>query len=272
MAHQGHGSRALCALAIGGLDPGGGAGIAADLRAFAAAGVFGCAAVSLLTVQSTHGLRAVFVVPARRLVSQAEEVVAAQRVRAIKVGAMGSAANVREMAGWLARRPHLPVVVDTVLAPTLGRERLLQRGALTALKRVLLPRATLITANALEAEALMDQPVRNVVEARVAAMALVEATGARAALVKGGHLQGPRAVDVLAADGRVYELAAPRLRGPAIHGSGCALASLIAGRLAAGEELVAAIRWAKRMHHVALSRARDVGGPQRVLVFDPRVH
>jgi hydroxymethylpyrimidine/phosphomethylpyrimidine kinase len=272
MALERHGSRAWCALAIGGLDPGGGAGIAADLRAFAAAGVFGCAAASLLTIQSTNGLRAVFVVPARRLVSQAEEVVAVQRVRAIKVGAVGSAANVRELARWLATRPTLPVVVDTVIAPTLGKERLLSRGALTPLKRILLPRATLVTANAPEAEALMDRRVRDVVDARRAAVALAESTGARAALVKGGHLPGPRAVDVLAAEGRVYELSAPRLRGPKIHGSGCALASLIAGRLAAGQGLVDAVHWAKRMHHSALARARDVGGRQTVLVFDPRVH
>jgi hydroxymethylpyrimidine/phosphomethylpyrimidine kinase len=209
----------------------------------------------------------VFVVPARRVVAQAEEVVAAQRVAAIKIGALGSTANVREIAGWLAMRPELPVVVDPVIAPTHGRERLLSGNALTTLKRALLPRATLITANAPEAEALVGRRVRNVIDARAAAVAIVESTGARAALVKGGHLRGPRAVDVLATESHVYELSASRLRDPKAHGSGCALASLVAGRLAAGDGLIEAIRWAKRAHHRALERARDVGGPQRVLVF-----
>jgi hydroxymethylpyrimidine/phosphomethylpyrimidine kinase len=265
-----------CALSIGGLDPGGGAGIAADLRAFTAAGVFGCAALAVVTVQSTAGLRSVRAIPARELVAQASEVLRHQRVRAVKVGALGSEANVRAVARLLGRHPGLPVVVDTPMLPTRGKGRLLAERALAALRDELLPRATLVTVNADEAHALAGEPVRTVGEAHDAARALMK-TGARAVLVKGGHLgpaSGPTAVDVLAIGGEVVELRARRLAMGDVHGTGCTLASLIAGCLAAragtgvdAEGLVAAIRWAKRVHHAALTRAVDVGGGMRVLGF-----
>ena len=127
--------RALpCALAIGGLDPGGGAGIAADLRAFAAAGAFGCAAAAVLTVQSTGGLRSVRSVPARELSAQVNEVMRHQRVRAVKVGALGGRENVRAVAKLLGRHADVPVVVDTPMLPTRGKGRLLAAGALAAVK------------------------------------------------------------------------------------------------------------------------------------------
>jgi hydroxymethylpyrimidine/phosphomethylpyrimidine kinase len=266
---------APCALAIGGLDPGGGAGIAADLRAFAAAGAFGCAAVAVVTVQSTAGLVAARAVPAREVAAQAAEVLRHQRVRAVKVGALGSEANVRAVAKLLARHPGVPVVVDTPMTPTRGAARLLVRRALAAVRDELLPRATLVTVNVDEAQALVGEPVRTVGEAHDAARSLA-AMGARAALVKGGHLDGASAIDVLALAGHreVVELRAKRLAVAPTHGTGCTLASLVAGKLAtrAGtrvdrDGLVAAIRWAKRVHHAALARAVDVGGAMRALVF-----
>jgi hydroxymethylpyrimidine/phosphomethylpyrimidine kinase len=271
-----------CALAIGGLDPGGGAGIAADLRAFAAAGVFGCAAIAVVTVQSTDGLRSVRALAPREVVAQAGEVLRHQAVRAVKVGALGSEANVRAVARLLGRVPDARVVVDTPMRPTRGKARLLAERAVAALRGELLPRATLVTVNADEAGALVGEPVRTVGEAHDAARALL-ATGARAVLVKGGHVgppHGASAIDVLALGDEVVELRARRLTVGAVHGTGCTLASLIAGRLAAraprgarapspvdAEELVAAIRWAKRVHHAALARAADVGGRMRVLLF-----
>jgi hydroxymethylpyrimidine/phosphomethylpyrimidine kinase len=263
--------RLSCALAIGGLDPGGGAGIVADLRAFAAAGAFGCAAVALVTVQSTAGLRRIRAVGARELEEQVGEVLRHQRVRAVKVGALGTVANVRAVARLLARHRDVPVVVDTPMTPTLGRGRLLARRATEALRDELLPRATLITTNADEAGALLGEAVRTVSEAHDAARALARA-GAGAVLVKGGHLTGTDAVDVLALAGTVIELRARRLPVGAVHGTGCTLASLIAGRLAVRararvgrDELVDAIRWAKRVHHQALARAVDVGRGMRVM-------
>ena len=263
-----------CALAIGGLDPGGGAGVLADLRAFAAAGAFGSAVVAVATVQSTAGLRRARSLSATEVVEQAREVLRHQRVRAVKVGALGSAANVRAVARLLAGRAGLAVVVDTPMLPSRGRARLLARGAVQLLREALLPHATLVTVNADEAEALVGGPVRNVGEAHDAARALVSHCGAHAALVKGGHLAGPMAIDVLAVGDEVIELRARRLPGSTVHGTGCTFASLVAGRLATRsarrverDALVAAVRWAKRVHHAALVRAVDVGGAARVLVF-----
>jgi hydroxymethylpyrimidine/phosphomethylpyrimidine kinase len=265
-------ARLPCALAIGGLDPGGGAGIAADLRAFQAAGAFGCAAVTLLTVQSTAGLRRVRSLGPRDVTDQAAEVLRHQRVRAIKIGALGTESNVRAVARLLSRHPDIPVVVDTPMLPTRGGARLLEARATTALVRMLLPRATLVTSNSREAQALWGEAVRTASEAHDAARAL-QRLGARAVLVKGGHLKGPNAIDVLAIGGEVIELRARRLRTGPIHGTGCVLASLIAGRIAvrtgmgvADADLIGAIRWAKRVHHAALARAIDVGSGMRVMV------
>jgi hydroxymethylpyrimidine/phosphomethylpyrimidine kinase len=266
-------ARLSCALAIGGLDPGGGAGLAADLRAFTAAGVFGCAVVALVTVQSTAGLRAVRPLPPRELLAQAAEVLRHQRVRAVKIGALGTEANVRAVARLLARHDDIPAVVDAPLRPTRGRRPLLAAAALAALKRELVPRATLLTVNLREAQALLGEPVRTVGEAHDAARALASA-GARAVLVKGGHMKGVSAIDVLAVGEEVIELRAKRLAVPDVHGTGCTLASLVAGRIARRAdrrldrgELVAAIRWAKRVHHGALGRAVQVGDGMRVMVF-----
>jgi hydroxymethylpyrimidine/phosphomethylpyrimidine kinase len=261
-----------CALAIGGLDPGGGAGILADLRAFSVAGAFGCAAVTLVTVQSTAGMRRARALPSSEIVAQAEEVLAHQRVRSLKVGALGSDANVRAVARLLARHAEVPVVIDTPMRPTRGRDRLLAVNALSALRKDLLPRATLATVNLAEAEALLGAPVRTVADARDAAHDLARA-GPRAVLVKGGHMEGPMAVDVLAIDGAIVLFRARRLALPSMHGTGCTFASLVAGRLAharAGrvgrDVLVNAVRWAKRAHHRALARAANVGDGGHVVV------
>jgi hydroxymethylpyrimidine/phosphomethylpyrimidine kinase len=264
-----------CALAIGGLDPGGGAGLAADLRAVASAGAFGCAVAAVLTVQSTGGLRSVRALAAREVLAQAREVLDVQRVRALKTGALGSAANVRAVGDLLAQHASIPAVVDPVMSPTRGQGRLLATGALAALRESLIPRAALVTANAPEAEALTGAPVESMDDAREAARALCR-MGTHAALVKAGHMRGGEAVDVLAlASGAIVLLSAPRLRLAPLHGGGCTLASLIAGRLACDPRrsarsldarVVDAVRWAKRVHHAALRDARDVGGAMRVLV------
>ncbi len=270
-----------CALAIGGLDPGGGAGLAADLRAFQASGAFGCAVAAVVTVQSTAGLRSVRALDARLVAMQAEEVLRHQAVRAIKIGALGPASNVRTVARLLDRhagRKAIPIVVDTPIQPTRAASRaprLTSLEGLSVLKETLLPRATLVTVNAAEAEVLLGAPVRSIAQARDAAARLVRG-GLRAVLVKGGHLEGPAAVDVLALGRDVIELATPRLRVGSVHGTGCTLASLIAGRLATRrrrsgrDALLEAVRWAKRVHHAALSRAVSVGGGMRVLCFPTR--
>lgn len=284
-----------CVLAIGGLDPGGGAGVLADARAIARTGAFPCAAVAVLTVQSTSGLRDATPVAKTELLAECTEVVRHQRVRAFKVGALGSDENTRVVGDFLAIHRDLPSVVDTVMMPSRGRARLLEEKAIGVLRTRLLPQATLVMCNAPEAEVLTGLRVTRLSEAREAAVALLR-LGARAVLVKGGHLGGSQATDVLAlagpppppasakslatvrarraADANVIELVAPRLTLPPIHGGGCAFASLVAGRLARkiddwkedpARALEAAVRWGKDVHHEALAEARDAGGDMRVL-------
>lgn len=272
-------ARLACVLSIGGLDPGGGAGLLGDARAIAHAGAFatGCAAV--LTVQSTSGLRSVTPIAARELIAECTEVLKHQRVRAIKVGALGSVENTRAVGDFIAIHRDVPAIVDTVIVPTRGRARLLEERAVVALRDRVLPHAALVTANAPEAEMLTGRRVARLDEAHDAAVALL-GSGARAVLLKGGHLGGPHAVDILAfaskrGPARVIELAARRLTLPPLHGGGCALASLVAGRIAVRAEdyeadaeraIADAVRWAKKLHHDALARLSDVGGDLRVIL------
>jgi hydroxymethylpyrimidine/phosphomethylpyrimidine kinase len=271
-----------CVLAIGGLDPGGGAGVLADARAILRAGAFPSAALAVLTVQSTSGMRSATAVSKRELIAECTEVVKNQRVRAIKVGALGGGENANAIGDFLAIHRELPAVVDTVMVPTRGRARLLDEGAVSILRDRVIPRAALVTVNAPEAEVLTGRRVTRLDEAHDAVLALLE-LGVRAVLLKGGHLGGLQAVDILgiakargATAPRVIMLAAARLRLAPFHGGGCILASLIAGRLAMNEDsfradretaLVEAVRWAKKVHHAALRRTRDVGGDLRVLML-----
>jgi hydroxymethylpyrimidine kinase/phosphomethylpyrimidine kinase len=272
--------RYACALAIGGLDPGGGAGLAADLRGIGAAGAFGCAVIAVVTIQSTSGLRSMRAVSPREVILQAREVMGHQRVRAIKTGALGTEANVRAVGELLARHRGVPAIVDPVMSPSRGRGRLLAERAIGAVRASLLPRAALVTANVPEAEALTGKRVMSVGEAHDAALELCR-LGAQAALVKGGHMVGAQAIDVLVIrgekgeTGEAIEMRAKRLRLPPIHGGGCTLASLVAGRIAADareyvdhrhEIILDAVKWAKRAHQRLLAAARDVGGEMRVLV------
>jgi hydroxymethylpyrimidine/phosphomethylpyrimidine kinase len=260
------------ALSIAGLDPSGGAGLAADLRSFAAAGVWGAAVCAALTVQSTRGVRAVRAVPARLVIDQAREVLADARVRALKTGALGSAANARAVIALIGEHPGVPAVVDPVMIPSrrAGAGAALHGRAVAPL-RALAAAATLVTPNLAEAAALLGAPVSDR-EARDAAAALV-AMGARAALVKGGHGSGAEAVDWLATRREVVRIARPRRRTPPLHGTGCTLASLIAGRLAARArggapgvaEIVEAVQWAREALDRALASPIVVGRGLAVL-------
>ncbi len=265
---------APCVLSVAGLDPGGGAGILADARAILRTGAFPCAVAAVLTVQSTSGLRDVKPVPAAFVTRQARAVFANQNVRAVKVGALGGAANVKAVAELAAIHRDIPFVVDPVMRPTRGSTRLLDDSAVRALRKELLPRAALVTANVPEAEALLKRRIGSVHDARIAAEALAGLSHG-AALVKGGHMGSGSATDFLFVNGELYELTSPRLAMPQLHGGGCILSSLIAARLAidqrsfaaeAADMLIDATRWAKRAHHRALATLLDVGGDLRVML------
>jgi hydroxymethylpyrimidine kinase/phosphomethylpyrimidine kinase len=220
-----------CVLIVAGLDPSGGAGLAADQRAVLSTGAWACPVCATITVQSTAGLVSVHPVDPGLVLAQAREVLEHQRVRAIKTGALGSTANVRAVIDLLRDRRGLPSVVDPVIVATRGSgARLLESDAGEALAE-LLSLATVVTPNLDEASELLGRSIRDEADLPDAARELHK-LGPRAVLLKGGHLRGARAVDVLYAGGRVYGFGSDRLRLPPFHGGGCTLASLIAGELA----------------------------------------
>jgi hydroxymethylpyrimidine kinase/phosphomethylpyrimidine kinase len=261
-----------CALSIAGLDPSGGAGLFADLRAFREASVWGCGAVAVMTVQSTAGLRASTPIATADVVAQVRELFAHQNIRAVKLGALGSLSNVRGVTRLLDElAARIPVVIDPVVRATRGASRapLLEKRAIASLLEMV-PRATLITPNAVEAALFTGHPVRTVEDAERAAKTLV-GRGARAALVKGGHLVPAKGdvIDVLVVGARVFHLRSQRAR-ISPHGTGCTLASLVAGRLAASAQvddaaIVASVRWAKRRLAARFDRAVRAGHGQWVL-------
>lgn len=243
------------ALTIAGSDPSGGAGLQADLKTFHQLGAYGMSVVTLITVQNTEGVRAVEVLSPTLVLAQLEAVLEDIPPGAIKTGALGSAAVVREVAHRL-RRASTRVVVDPVMISKHGAP-LLDPAACDAVRESLLPSADLVTPNTEEAAALTGLPVRTVDEARAAAVALV-AMGARAALVKGGHLEGD-AVDVLHLDGQTIELRAPRVVTRAGHGTGCTYAAAITALLARGVPIADAVRSAKPWLTAALRAAPGLG-------------
>ena len=243
------------ALTIAGSDPSGGAGLQADLKTFHQHRVYGMSAVTLLTVQNTTGVDRVDVLDPRLVVAQIDAVTCDIPPGVAKTGALGSREVVEAVADRAARFPF-PLVVDPVMISKHGAS-LLPPDAQRALARLLLPHATLVTPNAPEAAALSGRPVRTLADAREAARTIAGA-GARAVLVKGGHIEGD-AIDVLYADGALVELHAPRVDTRAGHGTGCSYAAAIAAWLARGASLEDAVRRAKRWLTAALASAPGLG-------------
>jgi hydroxymethylpyrimidine/phosphomethylpyrimidine kinase len=243
-------SRPLCALTIAGSDPGGGAGIQADLKTFAAHGVHGLSAIAVLTAQNTRGVTAIHVPPPAFLRAQLDAVFADFRIGAIKIGMLANAAVIRTVAEALAAHPRVPVMLDPVMVASSGAT-LLDPAALDALREHLLPRATLLTPNIPEAELLLGHAIAN---ADAAEGALVEllALGPAAVLLKGGHLPGRGELVDRYDDGEVFaEFVHPRIR-VAGHGTGCTLASAIAANLCLGVTLPRACAAATDYVHGAL--------------------
>ncbi|MBI5496908.1 MAG: bifunctional hydroxymethylpyrimidine kinase/phosphomethylpyrimidine kinase [Deltaproteobacteria bacterium] len=253
------------ALSIAGSDPSGGAGIQADLKAFHARGTWGCAVPTLLTVQNPSGVRDVHPVAPELVEAQAEAVLEEILPGAVKTGTLHNAAMVRAVSRVLATRPQVPYVLDPIILSGTGR-RMLDDHGVWAMTELLLPRCTLITPNAQEASVLTRRPVRDESEAREAALAL-QALGARAVLVKGGHLGDADAVDVLFDGAKFETFTHPRLDVARVHGSGCLLSAVITAELAKGATLAAAVRAAKRLLARALERGHRLASG--VLLPDP---
>lgn len=233
-------------LTIAGSDSSAGAGIQADLKTFAALGVYGTSAITALTAQNTTGVRGVYAVPAEFVVAQVEAVLDDLTVGAVKTGMLATADIVQAVAR-LAAAGRLPrLVVDPVMVASSG-DRLLEARAERLYLEMLVPHALVVTPNVREAEVLLDVSIRTLAEQREAARAL-GALGPAAVVVKGGHaVEGAteEAVDVVW-DGRsLHELRGPRVRTPNNHGTGCTFASATAAALARGLEVPQALAQAK---------------------------
>jgi hydroxymethylpyrimidine/phosphomethylpyrimidine kinase len=239
-------------LTIAGSDSSGGAGVQADLKTFAALGVHGASALTAITAQSTLGVRSILPVPAAFVRAQAEAVLDDFEIRFVKTGMLGSAEIVRDVARLIAERA-LEAIVDPVLVSSSGT-RLFEETGLSALSSELIPRARLVTPNLSEVEALVGR-LPSAPEDMIVAAERIVGLGARAVLVKGGHLPGDP-VDVLLERGRdPVVLPSRRIDTRSTHGTGCTYASAIAALLARGLELEPAVRQAQRFVLEAIAAA-----------------
>jgi hydroxymethylpyrimidine/phosphomethylpyrimidine kinase len=248
------------ALTIAGSDSSGGAGIQADLKTFAAFGVYGASVITALTAQNTRGVAGIHHVPADFVTAQIDAVFSDLDVNAVKIGMVSQLATIEAIMAALDRWSPKHVVLDPVMVATSG-DRLLDQSAVEALRTGLIPRAALITPNLPEAAALLNEPVA-VSEAAIANQGQrLLAMGCRMVLIKGGHGQGAESIDYLVGGDGVIALAAPRIATNNTHGTGCSLSSAIAAGLAKGEELEPAVRHAKTWISAAIAAADrlDVG-------------
>ena len=246
------------ALTIAGSDSSGGAGIQADLKTFAALGVYGASVITALTAQNTNGVSGIHPVPADFVTAQIDAVFGDLAVKAVKIGMATQPATIDAIAAGLARWAPNHVVLDPVMVATSG-DRLLATDAVDALREKLLPRATLITPNLPEAAALLDEPVA-VGEAAIESQGRrLLAMGCPAVLIKGGHGQGVESIDYLIRDGGIVALAGARIATKNTHGTGCSLSSAIAAGLARGEDMETAVRRAKDWVTAAIAAADRLG-------------
>lgn len=246
------------ALTIAGSDSGGGAGIQADLKVFLALGVHGMSAITALTAQNTVGVSGIHTVPPDFVVAQIDAVATDIGVDAAKTGMLANQEIVRATAEAIRANSIPNLVVDPVFVAK-SRDHLLEANAVTALREEVLPLATIITPNLYEAGGLLaGDEIHDLDGMREAARQLRE-LGPRAVLIKGGHLPGDRAVDLFYDGASMTEIDGPRFDTEDTHGTGCALAAAIAARLAHGDEVIEAARFAKRFVAGAIERGLRVG-------------
>jgi len=248
-------------LTIAGSDSGGGAGIQADLKTFAALGVYGTSAVTALTAQNTLGVVAWEAVGADLVTAQIEAVASDLGCDAVKTGMLANAAIVEAVAAAVTALDLPNVVVDPVMVSKSG-DALLEDEAVTALRGLLLPRARVVTPNIPEAEALTGRAIRSLDDVRDAARRLAD-LGPAAVVVKGGHLPGPDLVDILFEHGQIHEFRGTRVDSRSTHGTGCTFASALAAHLALGAPLSEAVSRSKAYvagaiaHGLALGRGHQ---------------
>lgn len=246
------------ALTIAGSDSSGGAGIQADLKTFAALGVYGASVITALTAQNTKGVSGIHQVPAEFVTAQIDAVFADLDVKAVKIGMVAERAVIDAIAAGLERWSPKRVVFDPVMVATSG-DRLLAADAVDALRNKLIPRSDIITPNLPEAAALLDERIASSEAAVESQGKRLLAMGCGAVLIKGGHAGGTESIDYLIREGSLVALPAPRIATKNTHGTGCSLSSAIAAGLAKGDELETAVRDAKRWVTGAIAAADRLG-------------
>ena len=245
-------------LIIAGSDSGGGAGIQADIKTVTALGGYAATAITALTIQNTLGVSGVVATPPKAVRAQMDAVLKDMGADVLKTGMLGDKLLVETIAEAfeeIAR--NVPRVIDPVMVATSG-DVLLPQGAVDAVRRLMIPGAALVTPNAPEAEVLTGKAVDGINGQRRAGEKLLE-MGAKAALVKGGHVPGDVIVDVLATEQGEHFFDGPRITTKATHGTGCTLASGIAAGLARGLSLVDAVALARAYLVEAITRAPGLG-------------
>lgn len=247
-------------LSIAGFDPSCGAGTAADLKTFAAHNCYGVAAITALTVQSTLGVKSVHATPAATLRAQLDALAEDVPFAAVKIGMLGSRANAVAVAEFLDARKLGNIVLDPVIQPSAGGPELLDGAGVKYLGDELMRRASVVTPNIAEAMVLSGLDIKDIAGMEAAARKLVE-RGARAVVVKGGHME--KAVDVLLDnDGVVTILGGDHIKSEHTHGSGCTFASALAAQLACGRPLREAAMLAKAYVTKAIANGFAIGkGP-----------
>lgn len=244
------------ALTIAGSDSGAGAGIQADLKTFAALGVYGTSAITAITAQNTVGVTAVLALNPKLVAAQIDAIIADIGAHALKTGMLANAAIIEIVASKIREHRLKNVVIDPVMVATSG-DLLIKKNAVNVLRKKLLPLATIVTPNVPEAEELTGTKLRTSADMEQAARAIV-AMGARSVIVKGGHRVGP-AADLFHDGKRFLLLNAPRIRTQNTHGTGCTLSAAIAAYLARGEPLDRAVGLSKDYITEALRQSFTVG-------------
>ena len=244
------------AMTIAGSDSGGGAGIQADLKTFAALGVYGTSALTAITAQNTVGVHAVHEIPADIITAQIDAILSDIGADAVKTGMLASRSIIQCVASELERRPVRWLVVDPVMVAKSG-DALLWDDAVDALKALLVPLASVITPNIPEAEALTGMKIESDTQVREAAEAFIT-MGAKSVVVKGGHREGP-ATDLFFDGSSFHEFTSPRIETANTHGTGCTFASAVAAGLARGMSLLEAVGLAKEFVTEAIRSSFSVG-------------
>ncbi len=246
-------------LSIAGFDPSCGAGIAADLKTFAAHNCYGIAAVTALTAQSTQGVKTVHPTSASVLREQLDALAGDMNIAAVKIGMLGNKANAAAVAEFLDKNRFAHVVLDPVVSPSVGDVELLDSGGVKFLREELMKRATVITPNMREAALLSGVEVKDLAGMKAAAQKLAE-MGAKAVIVTGGHLEKP--LDLLYENGELNSFGGDHARSENTHGSGCTFASAVAAQLALGQQLREALILAKAYVFKAIEKSYGLGkGP-----------